>query len=205
MKLESKYFDKIRVKPEEDRLIRDKVPECDVPGCTRPGKYPAPKGRDNEGEYHYFCLEHVREYNKGYNYFTGMQDDDVRDWQKRDQTGHRPTWRLGQNSWAVNNGGKFRDTGGFRHQQAFDDPFDVLGEGHGEQHGRPQRAVRNAELSALHKMGLDETATPEQVKNQYKTLVKRLHPDANGGSRENEDKLREIIQAYDYLKSAGFC
>ena len=70
---------------------------------------------------------------------------------------------------------------------------------------RPQRPVRSTDLKSLHSMGLDETATPDQVKAQYKTLVKRLHPDANGGSRANEDKLREIIQAYGRLRETGFC
>ena len=205
MKLESKYFDRIRVKPEEDRLLRKKLPECEWDGCGKPGKHPAPKGRDNEGEYHYFCLDHVRQYNKQYNYFNGMKDTELRDWQKRDKTGHRPTWKLGQNSYAALNGGKKR-SGSARAQAAFEDPFDVLGDGEtGTQHGRPQRAVRTSEIKHLHTLGLDETATPEQVKVQYKKLVKRLHPDANAGSRANEDKLREIIQAYDFLRKSSYC
>ena len=60
-------------------------------------------------------------------------------------------------------------------------------------------------MKALHTLGLDETATPATAKSQYKTLVKRLHPDANGGSRANEDTLKAVIQAYDYLRSTGFC
>ena len=205
MKLDSKYFDRIRVKPEEDRLLRDKVPVCEWPGCTGIGKHPAPKGRDSEGDYHYFCVEHVRQYNKQYNYFSGMQDPEIQDWRKRDETGHRPTWKLGQNSWAAQNGGRFRNDKADR-ERTTSDPFDLLGEKmRGTQPQRPGRSIRNAELKALHALGLDETATPERVKEQYKTLVKRLHPDANGGSRANEDKLREIIQAYDYLKKAKFC
>ena len=70
---------------------------------------------------------------------------------------------------------------------------------------RPQRPVRQSDIKALHSLGLDDTATPEEVKTQYKTLVKRLHPDANGGSRANEDQLREIIQAYGRLRETGFC
>ena len=54
-------------------------------------------------------------------------------------------------------------------------------------------------------MGLDHTATPHRVKTTYKTLGKRLHPDANGGSRANEDTLKSVIQAYDPLRSSGFC
>ena len=67
------------------------------------------------------------------------------------------------------------------------------------------RALRSTELKALQTLGLDDTATADQVKTQYKTLVKRLHPDANGGSRANEDTLKAVIQAYDHLRSSGFC
>ena len=61
----------------------------------------APKGRDREGQYFNFCVDHVREYNKSYNYFTGMGDDDVRSYQKDSLTGHRPTWKMGVNKQAA--------------------------------------------------------------------------------------------------------
>ena len=131
-----------------------------------------------------------------------MEDPEIEDWRKQAETGHRPTWKLGQNSWATHNGGRYRS--GKRTKEAeFADPFDIL-EGRAGAKKKPERTVRNTELKALHALGLDETATREKVKEQYKTLVKRLHPDANGGSRENEDKLREIIQAYNVLKKSGY-
>src|SRR6516164_1768075 len=76
MKLDSKFFDRLRVKPDAARLMRDACPTCERLGCTEPGLYPAPKGRGHEGEYHRYCLEHVREYNKSYNYFAGMPDEE---------------------------------------------------------------------------------------------------------------------------------
>jgi curved DNA-binding protein CbpA len=202
MKLDSKYFDKIRVKPGEERATRGKFPNCEWPGCTKPGRHKAPRGRAEEGKYMSLCLEHVQQYNKEYNYFSGMKDDEVREWQKEAMTGHRPTWRLGDNASAVNAAGKRRaKSGGFRHNQGFRDPFGFSG----EDQATATRPLRNAELKALHTLGLDETATPAKAKAQYKTLVKRLHPDANGGSRANEDTLKAVIQAYDYLRSTGFC
>ena len=69
----------------------------------------------------------------------------------------------------------------------------------------PQRTVRNAERKALHDLGLEEGADKAEIKARFKVLVKRHHPDANGGDRATEDKLREIIQAYNYLKSTGAC
>ena len=73
MKLTSKYFDSIRVKPEDDRSQQDEGPKCNWRGCTKAGEFPAPKGREKEGEYYLFCQAHVREYNKRYNYFVGMK------------------------------------------------------------------------------------------------------------------------------------
>ena len=67
------------------------------------------------------------------------------------------------------------------------------------------RTVRNAERKALDVLGLEIEATPVDIKARFKLLVKRHHPDANGGDRSCEDKLRQIIQAYNYLKSVGFC
>ncbi|MDH3579214.1 MAG: molecular chaperone DnaJ, partial [Hyphomicrobiales bacterium] len=75
MKLDSKYFDCIRVKPDEDRRSHDEHPSCDWSGCTRAAQHPAPRGRDREGQYFNFCLDHVRQYNKSYNYFNGMSDE----------------------------------------------------------------------------------------------------------------------------------
>lgn len=200
MKLESKYFDSVRVKPDKDRRQRDRHPVCAWPGCSAAGAHRAPRGRQFEGQYLNLCLEHVREYNKDYNFFQGLDDAAVSSFQKDAVTGHRPTWRLGENSWAAGRTGK----SGVRHNHK--DPFGLFGNANGATRStRPARTVRNAELKALHCLGLEEGATSDQVKTRYKALVKRLHPDANGGSRDNEDKLKEVIQAYDYLCSSGFC
>ena len=86
---------------------------------------------------------------------------------------------------------------------SFRDPFNFLGENGKEVNTSSARPLRNAELKALHTLGLDETATKEKARAQYKTLVKRFHPDANGGDRSFEDRLRDIIKAHDVLKSAG--
>src|SRR5437773_327846 len=184
MKLDSKYFDKVRVKPGEDRIARGKLPLCEWPGCQKLGRHRAPKGRAREGEYHAFCLEHVQAYNKSYNFFDGMKDSEVADWQKDALTGHRPTWRLGENSSPSHHSGQRSRPGGFRRRNGFRDPFGVLGESNGHEPATPiGRRIGNAELKALHTMGLDETADAPKVKRQYKILVKRMHPDANGGSR----------------------
>jgi curved DNA-binding protein CbpA len=210
MKLNSKYFDSIRVKPEQDRLHTAQAPVCSWPGCDRPGGYRAPKGRGREGEYHFFCLDHVRDYNKSYNYFAGMSDEDVAAYQKASMTGHRPTWSSGVNAWAATGFTSAAQShmNGYNRNFQTSDPFGFFeqvrkgGEG---ADGAPKRPVRNAERRCFTTLDLHEDSTPEEIKARFKALVKRHHPDSNGGDRASEDRLREIIQAYNYLKQAGFC
>jgi hypothetical protein len=149
-----------------------------------------------ENEYWRFCLEHVREYNHSYNYFSGMSDDAVLKYQKDAITGHRPTWKMGTG----NHPGPELGADPAR------DPFNVFREFGARTKSapaEPPRAVRIAERKALHELGLEVGADKAEIKARFKVLVKRHHPDANGGDRAMEDKLREIIQAYNYLKSAG--
>jgi hypothetical protein len=212
MKLDSPIFDRIRVKPGEDRRIRTDCPVCDWPGCHGPATHRAPKGRLREGEYWGFCLDHVREYNHSYNYFAGMSDDAVARYQKEAVTGHRPTWKIGVNGRHA--GPAAADTSRFGPEFAgAADPFGIFhdfGPGArwrpaGDSPASEGRTVRNAERKALDALGLESGASSTDIKSRFKLLVKRHHPDANGGDRSCEDRLREIIQAYNYLKSVGFC
>jgi DnaJ-like protein len=203
MKLDSPLFNRIRVKPAQDPGPRVGTPVCEWPGCATAGTHRAPKGRMREREYWRFCLEHVREYNQSYNYFAGMSDDAVLAYQKDAVTGHRPTWKMGLN------GGTDKFHGG----ETPIDPFEVMrefgaGPGARARPERPQpeaRTVRNAERKALGTLGLEIDAAGPEIKARFKELVKRHHPDANGGDRSSEDRLVEVIQAYNYLKSAKFC
>lgn len=212
MKLDSKYFDRIRIKPEGDRPDSQHMPKCSWSGCDKPGAHRAPKGRGLEGEYHLFCLDHVRDYNKSYNYFSGMNDADVASYQKASMTGHRPTWSSGVNAWAATG---FKSAaqgamGGFTKDFTTHDPFGFFnsarqGNQPDYEPDKPQRVVRNAERKSFSALGLSVDTSPSDIKARFKLLVKRHHPDANGGDRGTEDRLREIIQAYNYLKQAGFC
>jgi hypothetical protein len=206
MKLDSKFLDRLRVKPDASRLMRDVYPSCGWQGCSEPGVYPAPKGRGHEGEYHRFCLEHVREYNKSYNYFSGMPDKDVVKHQKDDVVGHRPTWFVGVNSSARNRTAKYGERrNAFAHRFTTLDPFGLFGAKAAgpNQPGEPARPVRRAERKCLRLLNLEDNATKPEIKARFKDLVKRHHPDRNGGDRRSEDKLREVIQAYNYLRQAG--
>jgi hypothetical protein len=206
MNTNSPLFDRIRVKPDKDRRPRPELPGCQWPGCNAQATHRAPKGRLRASEYWQFCLEHVREYNNSYNFFAGMSDEAVARYQKDDITGHRPTWKMGSI------GGKRgrRAAKEFRPSGAADDPFSLFGEAGpraaGHARAAPeQRKIFNAQRRALDVLGLEADAQRADIKSRFKLLVKRHHPDANGGDRASEAQLREIIQAYNYLKSAGFC
>jgi hypothetical protein len=201
MDLNSKYFDSIRIKPESPVESKE-PPRCEWEGCRNPGGYRAPKGRHREGEYHNFCIGHVREYNKSYNYFEGMQDDDIVAYQRSASTGHRPTWNVGVNKMGA--AGSSRT----KWSDSFTDPFGFFGgptNGHSAEPEPRRRPLGNFERRSFEALDLEGTESGKEIKARYKELVKRLHPDANGGDRSLEDRLRQIIQAYNYLKSAGFC
>nr|WP_205647767.1 J domain-containing protein [Acuticoccus yangtzensis] len=173
--------------------------ECAVKGCKSEATYRAPKGRGKEGQFFWFCLDHVREYNKSYNYFNGMSDDDVLAYQRDAITGHRPTSPIGvrgrqaraaRNAW----------TG------MVDDTFGLFGGQ--DPHPAPEaetRRISAADRHAFEILGLEPGASKEAIKSRYKTLVKRHHPDANQGDRSSEDRLRSIINAYNMLRRAGYC
>jgi len=197
MNLNSRLFDSIRVKPaQKSAPAAARQAPCDYPGCAAAGEFRAPQGRDREGQFFCFCLDHVREYNASYNYFNGMSAEDVAVYQRDALTGHRPTWTMGSNRAAKG----FREDGDDAAKVT--DPlgmFRASGTVAREAVKRPRVGV--AALKALDQLGLDDSADQGAVKARYKELVKRLHPDANGGDRSNEDRLRDIIRAYNYLKS----
>ncbi|MBV9288397.1 MAG: DnaJ domain-containing protein [Hyphomicrobiales bacterium] len=193
MDLNSRLFDRIRVKP------RTRAPErsapampCSHPGCTADGLFRAPKGREREGEYFSFCKDHVREYNASYDYFRGMDDESMAKFRQADAIGHRPTWKLGARAASASHVDEsvFAEARAARRRG-------VRGA------GRPEDPPRYnvLALKALMTLELGGDATPARIKARYKDLVKRHHPDANGGDRSSEDKLREIIQAYNYLRA----
>jgi hypothetical protein len=205
MDLNSPLFDRVRTRPRCDETVAAETePACGHPGCALAGLYRAPQGRGREGQYFHFCLDHVRAYNASYNYFKDMPDEAIAAYQKADLYGHRPTWRMGVNGSAAHEGAK--------HHEAFadatlDDAFGLFGrrgfsEGRGPAKETSPR-LGNAARKALDTLGVEPGVDKAALKARYKELVKRLHPDANGGDRSHEDQLREIINAYNYLRMAG--
>jgi len=197
MNLNSRLYDRIRVKPEQKQASRPDLPPCDHPGCRLAGEFRAPMGRLREGEYFCFCLEHVREYNASYNYFNGMSPEAVALFQREAVVGHRPTWSMGGPHAGTSFGAERDD------RSRMGDPASMFPRGGRRYSCEEPRQKRYgiAALQALGQLGLDDSADADAIRTRYKDLVKRLHPDANGGDRSNEGKLREIIRAYHYLRS----
>lgn len=208
MKFDSPFFDRIRVKRTREEPAARATAACEWPGCDKPGTHRAPKGRGREGEYWRYCLDHVREYNANYNYFAGLNDDDVISYQKDAITGHRPTWRMGMNAGPRAGMSGPRQPAGKGEGFTWHDPFGFF-EGAAQPNARvpeqERRQVRNAERKAFETLGLEIDASAAEIKARFKEQVKRHHPDSHGGDRSFEDRLRAVIQAYNYLKSAGFC
>jgi len=174
------------------------VHTCDHPGCAAGGDFRAPRSRLELNSYRWFCLEHVRAYNLAWNYYAGMSEADIEAEIRRDTVWHRPSWKLGE-----------RHGPGPRIHDAF-------GLYSGKEHGRSHRANGNghardaaqraasAREQALAVFDIEPPFTEVRLKARYKVLVKQHHPDAHGGDKAAEEKLKIINQAYATLKASYF-
>ncbi len=201
----SKFFDSIRICRTGHEAESPDEPRCQWDDCGRAGTHRAPMGRHREGEYYRFCVDHVRQYNRSYNYFSGLAEPDIHRFQKDALTGHRPTWVMGNHGEGIaaspfmarlrsGSSGYFRRIG---------DPFGLFEEMPAS--ARSLRKPRPLEAKALDTLGLKPNASGAEIKTRYKELVKRHHPDTNSGDRGSEERFREVIQAYRLLRKAGFC
>jgi hypothetical protein len=166
--------------PQTDDLTRP----CDHPGCAGHGGFRAPKSRRSLNDYYWFCLEHVREYNRSWDYYKGMSPGEIEAEMRRDTTWQRPSWPLGRL--------------GLGNDERVIDPFGALGKGK----PAPRRDANEAppELRApLATLDLTWPVTRADVKRAYKALAKRHHPDANSGDKAAEDRLKTINAAYTAL------
>lgn len=172
-------------------VVRDPSdPPCDMPGCEAAGEYKAPYSQQEIGRYRLFCLEHVREYNSNWDYFTGMHASQIEDFMKDAMLGHRPTWKI---NYHVTNEEKLEEA-----------LHDMLhGNRRGQREGRRKRAaalrVPEEERKALAVLNLEGEVTLQEIKKQYKLLVKKHHPDMNRGEKRAEDRFRRISEAYQEL------
>lgn len=166
---------------------------CDHEGCVEPGVHRAPRGRDALKSYYWFCLDHVREYNKAWNFYAGMSSAEVEHHVREDVVGWRPTWPIGVKGRRLK-GAAAR----------FFDPFGFFAESEpGKAEAEPEGAAlptKSPEGKALALFNLRPPITFAAIKSRYKELVKRHHPDAHGGDKGAEEKLKLINEAYGILK-----
>ncbi|HEV7338206.1 MULTISPECIES: J domain-containing protein [Bosea] len=203
MNFNSRLFDRIRIGPSEaEEVVEEPARRCDHAGCTKAGEFRAPMGRGKEGKFFQFCLDHVKAYNATYNYFAGMNDEALAAYAKQEEIGHRPTWKLGVNSRAARMAQRGRVASGAAGPEV-EDGFNIFGARAGQQTAKQEPRVGIVAHKALETLGLDDTADRAAIKARYKELVKRFHPDANGGDRSREGTLQEILKAYQTLKSTG--
>ncbi len=173
---------------------------CEHSGCSEPGEFRAPRhhldgGGEAGGRWRWFCLDHVRSFNAGYNYFDGMNAEEIERAQRVYGGWERETRAFAANgdpepAWA-----------------RFTDPADILG-------ARFARAATQAPVSrnglvlssddqkALKVLGLDPHATLTDIRRAYTERVRRYHPDKNGGDRTHEQALQATISAYTHLRKA---
>ncbi len=164
---------------------------CDMPGCAEAGEYRAPKSRRTLNDYFWFCLEHVRAYNSTWDYYKGMSAAEVEAQLRADTSWQRPSWPLGH-----------LGAGSTWDEDMLRDPLHILaaGRAHGTRQPEPERAPPELR-EPLATLGLSWPITMDAVKLRYKELAKRHHPDANGGSRDAEERLKTINVAYAAVRS----
>jgi hypothetical protein len=168
---------------------------CDMPGCPLAGEYRAPKSRQNLSEYFWFCLEHVRAYNSSWDFYKGMSPEEVEAQLRADTSWQRPSWPLGH-----------LGAGSAWDEDVLRDPLHILAAGRvngvGNATKRQDAERAPPELrQPLATLGLSWPTTMDAVKTRYKELAKRHHPDANGGSRDAEERLKTINVAYAAVRS----
>ncbi len=171
---------------------------CAVPGCDAPGEFKAPlqpANFDGPGAWRFLCLDHVREHNAKYNFFEGMSAEEISEAQSPLAGWERPSRTFAANG--ADPAPKWSD---------FSDPLDAIATRFGaiRERGQPSRFTK-AERQALSVLGLGNDADRHQLRQTYSTLVRRYHPDKNGGDRSKEARLTAVIEAYQLLrKSAAF-
>ncbi len=186
----------IKLKPQspefDDAKSKVKTHECDMPDCYDVAEHKAPKHR-GLNEYYHFCIEHVREYNKAWNFFEGMSDQEMKEEIYKGWYGDRPTWQY-------RNFHNLEETL-YRKSESFREGY-AKAEKEAEKNYVPEHLKGTPEMEALAYLGLVPPITFDEVKKQYKILVKKYHPDRNPDDDDADEKIKKINMSYTLLKVA---
>ena len=167
---------------------------CDHDGCEEAGKYRAPKAPDVLDDFFRFCQKHVREYNLKWNFFDGTTEAEMNAQLSEDKVWERKTKPLGDpeaRAWA---------------RLGIEDPHQVLGknatQNPGKGGGASGRRLPPTERRAVEILDIKDNLTKPEVRKVYKSLIKVLHPDMNGGDRSQEEQLQQVVWAWDQIKAS---
>ena len=162
---------------------------CEWENCNESGKFKAPLERDNSKDYRWLCEEHIKSFNKNWNYFDGMSQAEIENFLKSDLTWHRPTQKFGSSDNFFN----------ILWNNALSDKFNLFNENKifNSLNGKH---LNEKDKDAFKIMGLEFNTDWPSVQKKFKTLVKKFHPDRNSGNKEFENKLKKITMAYSHLK-----
>ena len=187
----------------EEARAKRRVRVCEAPGCKEEGLYPAPKSRRRVNERYHFCLEHVREYNKAWNYFEGMTPGAVERDRVESMTWGRPTWRFGEQGRAraakrasAFAGQGIKDGFGFFEEEEVRDEEEIRK----RDTRRLLRSLPPEYREAFDTLEIQPPCTPEELKSHYKDLVRKLHPDLNQDDPEAERRMKAVNAAYSLVR-----
>jgi len=173
---------------------------CERPGCVEAGEFRAPGARtpgfDGPGSYRWFCLDHVREFNAGYDWFEGMSADEIQRAQSPIHGWDRQT-RAFSPTAGIDGSPRWAD---------FSDPLEAISaraRARRPAERKDGRAVTPDERRALEVLDLPLDADRRALRRRYSELVHALHPDRNGGDRSSEKRLQAVVEAYQLLRKAA--
>ncbi len=173
-----------------DHEKEQKYKQCDMPNCQENGEYKAPKHR-GLNEYYLFCTNHIKEYNKAWDFFAGMSEREVQEHMTNSLYGDRPTWK-----YNANNNIEEELYKSAKQTYSYSDSNDT----NNKKQYRDNNTAPEYEAMAI--MGLNPPVTLKEIKTRYKTLAKKYHPDLNKNNKEAEELLKKINMAYTILKLA---
>lgn len=192
-------FTDIRVKKPSGGKGRSKEAEtriCEQDGCDLPGEHPAPK-RIGDGK-HWFCKKHAAEYNRSFNFFDTMTEEQLKDFNENARYGFTPTWKMGAGPMGGSKASTSHDPRTWRGKEFFDQAAEAR-----EARKTTGRKATGVAARALGELDLEPDAKPTEIRVRYAEYVRRFHPDSNGGDRSSEHKLARVIRAGKTLKAAG--
>ena len=162
---------------------------CEWENCNKTGKFKAPLEKDNIKNFRWLCENHIKQFNKNWNYFDGMSQKEIEYFLKSDLTWHRPTQKFGSADNFFN----------ILWSNALSDKFNMFNNNKSA-HIDKREKLCEKDKDAFKIMGLELSADWTTIQKKFKTLVKKFHPDKNSGDKKYEDKLKKITLAYSHLK-----